>query len=508
MKRYFTFIVIFVSFTLSICFSQKKVYQYKVNVVNKVVYARVFYNGKLVDNLSKDDFILYENGKKRKIEAIDIVHKRFGKQIINFEGSIKKQNKPRYFVLTFDITDYGENIKKGLNYLFDDVLRESDKLMFMSRNHFFREENLEHKDRIKQKIVEILKRESILARMEQNGIFSQVRSIKQAIEEYQASQRGRNSEFFDPRKLEMIKNKILLFVRWYKKRYLIPDIDKFYYFAQYLNNLKMDKWVLNFYQIKKIPIPKEIIEFWDKEMSRWAFDPLINELNIPDDFPSEEIKKLFYKVNTTFYTFLLTKQKETLDKDYVFKTIYTDLEKTLKEISFATGGDSILSNDIVESFKKVEEEEDIIYLIYYKQLVDNPKIKIRMKNKKFKVKYDSQQFADYIKEYLEKKERENPEIKITNFLFNNNKLHFVLKDYKIEKFKEAKRGKVFVSIRIVSPDGVELFNQKKIIEPIKSITKIGIKLRSVKKGIAYLYLDVYDFLTKRKDAFFEIVEIK
>ncbi len=92
-KKYFTFIVVLISFTLSICFSQKKVYQYDVNVVNKIIYARVFHDGNIVDNLTKDDFILYENGKKRKIEAIDIV--RIGVIVFFIIGAKNSLNKKK-----------------------------------------------------------------------------------------------------------------------------------------------------------------------------------------------------------------------------------------------------------------------------------------------------------------------------------------------------------------------------------------------------------------------------
>jgi len=508
MKKTLFLIIAFYLFNVSILFAQKKVYQYDIEVANKIIYARVFYKGKLVDKLTKDDFILYENGKRKKIESVDIIYKSLGEERIGFETVIKKSRKPRYFVLTFDIIDYGDNIKEGMDYIFNKILNKKDKLMFMSKHYFFREDNLENKDRIKKKIINILKKESVLARMELNGVFSQVRSIKSAIEEYFASQRGRNPELFNPREIQMIKDKTLMFLRWYKKRYLIPDIDKFYYFAQYLNNIKMKKWVLNFYQVKKIPIPKEIVDFWDKEGSKWAFDPLQSEFDIPQDFPSEEIKKLFYKVDTTFYTFLLTKDRETLDKDYVFKSVYTDLEKTLKEVTFSTGGDVNLSNNIKQSFRKFEKKKDIMYLINYRPTVEQPEIKIKMKNKKYKVKYDPNQFSDYIKNYMDKKRRENPEIDIKDLSFKDKALHFKIMNYKIENVRDKRRGKVGVSIKITNTDNKTIYNQNKVLIFRKPEVSVNIGFNSLKKGVYYLYLDVYDFLTKKKKTTFEVIEVK
>ncbi len=506
MKKLYLALIFF--FSLIYTFPQNKIFRYKIEVKNKTVYARVFCNGDLVDNLTKDDFILYENGKRRKIESVEIIRKTLGEENITFNIKTHNSYEPRYFVLTFDILDYGPYLEKGINYLFEKILRKSDKLMFMSKNYFFTEDNLSSKDKIKKKMLNILKRESILARMELNSVFSQIRSIKSAIKEYFASQRWRNPEFFDPREIQMIKDKTLMFLRWYKKRYLIPDIDKFYYFAQYLNKIRMKKWVLNFYQIKKIPIPKEIVDFWNKEGSKWAFDPLQSEFDIPHDFPSEEIKKLFYKVDTTFYTFLLTKDRETLDKDYVFKNVYTDLEKTLKEITFSTGGDVNLSNNIEESFRKFKRKKDIIYLINYPPSVNNPKIKIKMKNSKYKVKYDPNQFSDYIKNYIKKKKRENPEIEIKAFKFKENTISFRITNFKTQKGKGGIYGKVIIFLKITDTNGNTVLNERKNLIFSRKSGKIKIKLNNIKAGIYHLYLDSFDLLTKKMASRFEIIEIK
>ena len=39
----------------------------------------------------------------------------------------------------------------------------------------------------------------------------------------------------------------------YKKRYLTPPLDRFYYFARYLKKVQGEKYVLNFYQFELFP---------------------------------------------------------------------------------------------------------------------------------------------------------------------------------------------------------------------------------------------------------------
>ncbi len=501
--------VLLIQFCILGLFSQEKIYQYKIKVSNKFIYVRVFNKGKLVDNLNKEDFILYENGKERPIESVDIIYKTLNQQNIGLEASIKNNRKPRYFVITFDISSYGENIKKGLDYLFNKVLREKDKLMFMSGHYFFKEDELKNKARIEEKIIRILKREAILSKMEMTAFFTQIKSIKFAVDEYIRSQHSQTQNYMDPRKLQMILDKTITLIRWYKQRYLIPDIDKFYYFSQYLNNIKLKKWVLNFYQIKKNPIPRELIDFWSESGIVWASNKLMEELSFPQDFPSEEITKLFYKVDTTFYTFLLLGNSDTLEKDYTFKPIYTDLEKTLKEISFSTGGDVILSNNLNKSFDNFIKKKDILYLINYKPSKKNPKIKIKIKNKRYKIKYDPNQFSDYIKDYMKKKRKENPEVEIFNFSFKHNTLYFGIRNFKMLKNKQRRKtGKILVSINITSPEGEIVYNKKRVLEFFKSKGKLSIRFTNLTKGIYYLYLDVYDVLSNKTSSRFEVIEIK
>jgi hypothetical protein len=525
-KSLIIFLILFV--LLIPIYSQKKIYQYSIDVKNKIVYARVFLKGELVDNLTKDDFILYENGKKVKIRGVDIIHKTFAEEEFSLNLKSEKSFKPRFFILTFKIIDYSENLEKGINYLFNNVLRKEDKLMFMSEHYYFMEDNLNNKERVKEKIIRILKKESITARMRLNRILSRLKSLTQGIKGFIVFHTkhlfGLPLESTDFAKLEKIVERFVSFLREYKARYLTPEIDKFYYFSEYLNGVKLKKWVINFYQFEKIPIPVEIKKFIGlssggsgEDIYSWATveskttligTELEEELNQPGSFPSDEVARLFYKGDTTFYTILLNKSRETGSRDFYYKEIYTDLEKTLKEISHSTGGDVILSNNIIDSINKFKKKKDIIYMLNYTPKVKSPKIKIRMNNSQYKVQYDPEQFSDFIEKYLDKKKKENPEIIINNFKFSNNSLKFSINNFKMAKKRGKKRGKILVLLKIMDEKGKVAYNAKKTMLTNTNSVKIGIGLNSLKPAVYYLYLDVYDLLTKKMTSKFEIITIK
>ncbi len=67
---------------------EKKNITETVNVINFEVPVRVFFKKKLVDNLTKGDFLLYEDGKLQDINGFYIVKKR-----IRIKADVKPEKK-------------------------------------------------------------------------------------------------------------------------------------------------------------------------------------------------------------------------------------------------------------------------------------------------------------------------------------------------------------------------------------------------------------------------------
>ena len=102
-------------------------------------------------------------------------------------------------------------------------------------------------------------------------------------------------------------------------------IKKYYLFSRFLENIKTEKWVLNFYQMDFFPIIG--LDNWIRKRIRRItsqlmedensfkvsmgrlIDRLLNqiefELNVEREFPHGEISKLFYRVNATFFSFFI-----------------------------------------------------------------------------------------------------------------------------------------------------------------------------------------------------------
>jgi len=104
--------------------------QHQVGVVNIEVPVRVFKGSKFIDDLTIDDFEIYEDRILQKIEAVYLINK----------NSIKKQEGEqqfspkitRNFVLLFEITEYLPKIKKSIEYFFNYVIQPGDSLMVIT----------------------------------------------------------------------------------------------------------------------------------------------------------------------------------------------------------------------------------------------------------------------------------------------------------------------------------------------------------------------------------------
>jgi hypothetical protein len=127
------------------------------------------------------------------------------------------------------------------------------------------------------------------------------------------------------------------------------------------------------------------------------------------------------------------------------------------------------------------------------------KIKIKVKNGKYKVMYDDNMRVDYFNEYLEKREALIPSVKVKNLLFKNRKLSLQVEKFlTLEKGAKAK-GAVTIHIIITNERGKKLFDQSRTVTSDKKLFDISIQFNWLKKGKYDILVDVKDLLTEKSD---------
>jgi hypothetical protein len=493
----------------------------KVTVTNIEVPVRVLYKNKPVTTLSKDDFIVYEDNKEMEINGFFLKRKKLkttGSKQVNLE---QESTPPRTFVLVFSITDFNNHIKKAVEHLYEDIFRSNDRVLIFANDKTLRHDNLENKDELKRQLLTELKEESYKVR---RRLINYINKIETYLNMYDFRVRFYIRRDLRPERLIAFLKKYLLTWNEYKRKYLTPPVDRFYYFSRYLEEVNTEKWVFNFYQFDLFPkinldsetmnkireIATQLIN--SREAGSHSMGRMINtllnqmlvDLNVSSGFPTEDISKLFYKVDAAFHSFFIKNKDRVSLNDMEYEEVASDIENTLKEITDITGGQNITSNNLVKSIDTVSELEDIYYILTY--VPQDPekagKLKIKVKNKKYKVLYDNNFRADYINEYIEKLEEKInvPEIKIEDFSFQGKVLAFTVKDYLMKETGNNAVGRMKVRIRLTDGDKImNLYDQEKICVAKNNEMKVSLgAFKRIARGEYHFFIDATDLLTGKK----------
>ena len=122
MKTLAIFPIIFL-LTISLLYQQD---QYEVLVRNVEVPVRVFSGDTFIDDLTRDDFEVLEDGVPQEILAMYMINKA---DIVKREETRNFMPfTPRIFYLAFNMTDYDSKIGDATDYFFKEVLQPQDSL--------------------------------------------------------------------------------------------------------------------------------------------------------------------------------------------------------------------------------------------------------------------------------------------------------------------------------------------------------------------------------------------
>ncbi len=490
----------------------------KVNVVNIEIPVRVYYKNEPVNNLTKDDFKIYEGKKLQTINGFFVKRK-----IIAHKISEQEETSTGYFfVLIFQITDFNDEFKKGLDYLFNNMINENDQILLVVNKKSFSFNNLSDKKSVQESMENIIKTDSEKERL---AMFQYINQIEQELNlskfETEVRRSSSSSGLGDTPHYAVkdFLSKYLMIWNDYKSRYLVPDIEEYYKFSQYLKNIKKEKWVINFYQLELFPriiLDNNTKRFIRNQIAEWeisanqeivTFARIIDKLlididrslKISNDFPSDEVTKIFYKVNAIYHSIFIRTNLPTLIQDNDYIKIAGDIESNLREICQNTGGLLINSKDLETALESISKKEDIYYLLTYAP--KNPeqvgKIKIKVNKKRCKVIYDDAIRGEFINEFLEQKEIKGPPVKINSVSFKNKQLKIELSNFYIMKTKQGSGGKLKIRIRINNIQEITIYDETKEMSANQDKVKISLDFSSITRGKYEIIVDVTDMYTEK-----------
>jgi hypothetical protein len=333
-------------------FSQQTTHE--VSVVNITVPVRVFKGDSFVDNLTINDFEVYEDGKLQKIEAVYFIREM---NILKEEGEKKLTPKvSRQFVLLFEMKRYLPKLEKAMDYFFNQVITPEDNLTIVTPIKSYK---------VNCKLLETLPRKQIAAELR-----DKLRAdIIQGSYEYRSLITHLNDARLNPSLDDEERANLCKELAYKLKSLSCLEEKRLLEFAEELKKIEGQKHVFFFYQKENFLVMKEILDFD-------SFDPAVFDLFNPDQyFDIEKVKQVFSDASISCNFLYLT--EKTLDTDFFSMEQIPERSSTVdmdnsakffdafKKIAQATGGATESSANVASAFKKVLDVSKSYYLIYY-----------------------------------------------------------------------------------------------------------------------------------------------
>ncbi|MEE8605299.1 MAG: hypothetical protein V3S65_07985 [Candidatus Aminicenantaceae bacterium] len=385
-------------------------------VINVEVPVRVYEGRTFIDNLTIDDFQVFEDGVPQKIEAVYLIKKKSIER--------KEENKrfvpqtSRNFFLFFEISDYTKKLGESIDYFIHNVFLPGDNLFISTplKTYKLKEIVLElrSKEEIAKEIKELLRKDTITGSSEYNSIIRDLTQITRALtaeimgpKEYKSDEA--TSSLYDMKTGQeeaKIEELLMLYAGNLSRLETLRDVDQLQLldFARFLKYKEGQKYVFLFYQREFLPqIDPKILgrysgEFQDRPTIQMGFSDLYGLLRRDISFNVDLIKQAYADSSVSIhFLFISTPTKDIYGIRMQEQS--EDIYQAFKEMARATGGFVDSSANPVYLFQNALQASENYYLIYYipKNYIADGKfkeLKVEVKDKKYRITHRSGYNAD------------------------------------------------------------------------------------------------------------------
>ena len=406
---------------------QEQEIQEKATAINIEEPVRVFDGNKFVDNLNIKDFVIYEDGKKQKIDAVYLMKERVieRKEIVEEKDIATKEEieekvapeEPRHFIFVFELLEYLPQINEVIEYFFQNVLRPSDTVQVLTPvgNYRLTPESIKEKTKTEMadSLRNIVKKDLRMGNSEYRNTIQELKKIVRALgillspmgsdvekigDEYSLSiySTTRGNISFAITAYETTFNR-LLSIRGIEEKKLID-------FGNALKQMDGQKTVFILYQREHVPQVDERIwsqysELFQDEIAMYM--SLANIMEFPVGgyaLDVDKVEQAYADPSISAHFMFLTKLA-VITPFITMQEFSSDVFNAFKTLADATGGTVESSSSPEYLFEKAVEASENYYLLYYtpKNYVADgkfKKIEVKVKGKKYKVTHRAGYIAD------------------------------------------------------------------------------------------------------------------
>jgi hypothetical protein len=373
-------------------------------VINIEVPVRVFQNGNFVENLTIDDFEVWEEGIPQRIEAVYLIKKR------TVERSEEKRrfvpSTDRIFFLFFEISEYTPEIGDAIDYFHEHVLVPGDNLIVVTPMNTYRLRSrvleFQSKKELSRQLKELLRKEALMGNAEYRGAVQELIGLAKLLAAGSPDGLGNDTVQLDEYTLSgygrmPIEKQLMKYMNILERIRKLRRVDqkKLLDFAKVLRNEAGQKYVFLVYQREYIPqlepsiLNKYLVAFQDKPHILRGLYSMSHTSRRDISFDVDLVKQAYADSSIAIHFLFLTPAVKHVQGVY-FQERSEDIYGAFREMADATGGFVDTSANPASSFRRAVDAAENFYLLYYSPN-DYRKdgrfreIKVRVKEKNFKV---------------------------------------------------------------------------------------------------------------------------
>jgi len=380
-------------------------------VVNIEVSVRVYKDHSFVDNLTIDDFKVYEDGKKQEIQAVYLINER------NVTRKDEKRrfspNTSRFFYLFFEISEYDPRVGEAVEYFLKNVIYPGDEMVVITpiSSYRLRRKALELKsrDEVVKQLTGILRKDALMGSQEYRSMIRELTGLAASLS---ASLEQRESIFTREESSTLQHQDWTPDEKIMRYQYILERLEgirfvsqeKMVDFAKILGDEKGQKNVFLFYQNEYIPQidPKILTQYMslyqDRPNMEQTLSGIMDFYRRDITFDVEKVKKIYADLSISIH-FLFISRSFDVVPGVIFQEKSEDIFSAFKQMADATGGYIESSNRPDWLMKKAVESFKQYYLIYYspKNYVRDEQFKnieVRVPGENYRVTYRQGYIAD------------------------------------------------------------------------------------------------------------------
>lgn len=362
--------------------------------------VRVLDQNQFVDDLTIEDFEIYEEGVKQKIEALYLT--KNDKIIRKLESFEFNPNVSRTFYLLFQLTEYNPKIAEAIEYFFSDMITENDSLEIMTpmKNYTLSNQALQSmsREKLAEQMIDIVRKDTQTGSSQYKSL---IRDLRRIVSSISGSSSRSGFDFSEDSSIDSFGIEFLL-PRYREtlgqlEQLRLANQTNFLNFAHQLKNQPGQKFVYFIYEREFRPeIHPTIIQQLTSMLqdSPHVLGNLQDLMAVYTREPKLDTEKILHAYTDAgiYFNFLFIDKNPDHYSGIQMHEQSEDIFETFSDIAKATGGDVYSTQNPYLSFKKCVEKDKNYYLLFYipKKSSDDKifkSIQVKTKNKDYKLFY-------------------------------------------------------------------------------------------------------------------------